>query len=65
MDTINQTDAQCTACKVGIIAERITEECIVPSWMRILGPGGKGQWRKKTEYFCQNCGITYKFLPAK
>lgn len=47
----------------GNVLEESKRVCSVPPGMRIIGPGGKKQYYTKTEYYCEKCGIMYKFPP--
>lgn len=58
------TEIPCVKCGEPIV-EYKTNEFVDHGSPRVIGPGGKGQYRISKEYYCGNkyCYLVYKFLP--
>jgi len=60
----NKEDAGilCVVCRGNIIKE--TEMRYDPSTgPLVIGPGSQGQYKMSWQYYCQQCGLSYAFLP--
>ena len=59
-----KTGVSCKVCPGEIVEETIRVH--IPKYAQQLkGPGKNSQWIVKTEYYCGDCGLTYKFLPGE
>jgi hypothetical protein len=61
---IKPTGVECKVCQGEIMADEkeVFNSMFGPP---IDGPGHEKQWSIKTEYYCGQCGIVYRFLPTK
>ena len=60
-----KTEGKCVYCG-GDIVEEIIKTFDPTMGPMIIGPGSKNQFRETSEgFYCQNCGLKYKFVPKK
>ncbi|MDP3953863.1 MAG: hypothetical protein Q8Q06_00410 [bacterium] len=61
---IVETGKSCSACKKGKVVKERSFDARPYSPHDIIGPGGVARPLIE-EYYCNSCGVMYKFLPKK
>lgn len=64
-DGEKDTKILCLVCRKGTITERWYTAYDPSTGPRIIGPGGRNQYRTHTKFFCGLCGVSYVFLPKE